>query len=235
MRITSLWRFPVKSVGGESVDSAMITDLGVEGDRAWGIVDLETTKVLTGRREAALLLAEATYHGPDEVSIRLPDGTETANDSALSSWLGHDVALTKAGEEGGTYEVPLDFENEGDWVSWQGPGGAWHDSTRSRVSLVSQATLRDWDLRRFRTNVILDGEGEDALVGRSVRLGEAVLNVGKQIDRCVMVTRPLPGIDRDLEILKTINRERQTFLAVGALVSQPGRVGVGDELTQLGD
>ena len=46
-----------------------------------------------------------------------------------------------------------------------------------------------------------------------------------------MVTRPQPdGIERDLGVLRTIARERQNRFAVGALVSEPGTVKVGDTL-----
>ena len=48
-----------------------------------------------------------------------------------------------------------------------------------------------------------------------------------------MTTRPQAGgIERDLNVLRTIARERGNNLAVGALVSRPGHVRVGDELTR---
>jgi hypothetical protein len=48
----------------------------------------------------------------------------------------------------------------------------------------------------------------------------------------VMTTRPQAGgVERDLDVLRTINRERGGCLAVGALVRQPGTVRVGDTLT----
>ncbi len=60
-----------------------------------------------------------------------------------------------------------------------------------------------------------------------------MLDVGKRIGRCVMTTRPQPGgIERDLTVLRTIARERDARLAVGALVMRPGRVSVGDALGQ---
>jgi uncharacterized protein YcbX len=99
------------------------------------------------------------------------------------------------------------------------------------VSLVSTGTIGAWDRRRFRSNVLLDGEGEDALVGSEVTLGGAVLDVTMQMERCVMTTRPQPGgIDRDLDVLRTIARERGACLAIGALVMRAGTVRVGDEL-----
>ena len=132
-----------------------------------------------------------------------------------------------------SYEDVVDFEHEpgSDWAEFTGAAGPFHDSADFRVSLVSQATIGSWDRRRFRSNVLLGGAGEDGLVGRSVALGDAVLDVGDRIQRCVTTTRPQPGgIERDLQVLRTIARERDARLAVGALVRQPGTVRVGDAL-----
>lgn len=58
-----------------------------------------------------------------------------------------------------------------------------------------------------------------------------MLDVALPIARCVMVTRPQPGgLERDLEVLRWVHRERGGTLAVGATVSRPGRVAVGDEV-----
>jgi uncharacterized protein YcbX len=87
----------------------------------------------------------------------------------------------------------------------------------------------------LRANVLLDeGAGEDGLVGRRVRLGSATLDVMKRIDRCVMVTRAQPGVPVDLDVLRTIHREGNGDLAVGALVAGTGTVAVGDRLLPLG-
>lgn len=231
MRVVELWRYPVKSIGGEQIDAVDVTSLGLHGDRSWGVVDRSTGNVLTARREPKLLMATARLNG-DDVVITTSDGKRMSTSDDLSHWLDRDVALTRAGDAGGTYENPLDVEGESDWVSWTGPGGAWHDSARTRVSLVSTTTLDGHDRRRFRANVIVDGSGEDDLVGSELELGEVVVDVGKQIDRCVMVTRPQPGLDRDLGVFKWVNHARGGFLGVGSLVVTPGRIAVGDTVTR---
>jgi hypothetical protein len=49
-----------------------------------------------------------------------------------------------------------------------------------------------------------------------------------------MVTRPQPGgIERDLEVLKTINRDHGSCLAVGCTVATPGTIQLGDPLERL--
>lgn len=231
-RVAGLWRYPVKSLGGEPLTSTEIDEHGFVGDRRFGIVDEATGNVLTARREPPLLFASASWRD-GEVAIVGPDGAAMDDDDALSEWLQRPVRLARAGAEGGVYENPLDAEAETDWVSWQGPGHAWHDSRQARVSLVTTGTIGDWPPARFRANVLLDGTDEDALVGSQVRLGSATVDVRKQIDRCVMVTRAQPGLPVDRDVLRTIHRERDGNLAIGALVTGPGQVAVGDRLSLL--
>ena len=42
MRVVSVWRYPVKSMQGEPLDTASIDDLGIVGDRQWALVDTST-------------------------------------------------------------------------------------------------------------------------------------------------------------------------------------------------
>lgn len=232
MRVTELWRYPVKSMAGERLTSCEVLATGLDGDRRWGVVDLETGHVLTARREPRLLFAEARCRSAEEVEIVLPGGRRAIDDDALSAWLGRPVALQRAGATGGIYENLRNFESESEWVTWQGPPAAWHDAERARVSLVSTATIGEWSSRRFRPNVLLAGHGEDELVGHSISLGSAVLEVTEPIRRCVMVARPQPGLDADLDVLRTINRERNAVLAIGAVVRIPGTVAVGDAVAE---
>jgi uncharacterized protein YcbX len=215
----------------------MVTADGLVGDRRYAIFDLDTGLGLTGRRMPQLLFASASLTTTGGVRITLPDGSVADGDAALSEWLGRRVALRSAGENRGSrYEDVVDFEREqsSDWNSFDGAPGPFHDSSRARVSLVSTGTIGAWDRRRFRANLLLAGDGEDALLGSRIGVGEAMLDIGEMIQRCVMVTRPQPGgIDRDLDVLRTIARERVACLAVGALISRPGVVRIGDELRQV--
>lgn len=237
MRVRELWRYPVKSLQGERVDAVAVTADGLEGDRRFAIVDLMTGFGLTARRVPELLFASARLIDGGGVQLTLPDGAVARGDDALSDWLGRRVALRAADARvGRRYENVVDFEREeaSPWEVFEGPVGPFHDSPRARISLVTVATIGSWDPRRFRANVLLDGEGEDALVGSLATLGTATLDVRERIGRCVMVTRPQPqGIDRDLDVLRTIARERDACLAIGALVASPGMVAVGDTLSRV--
>ncbi len=238
MQVAELWRYPVKSLQGERLTTVDVGPEGLAGDRQWALFDVATGYGLTARRVPDLLFLSGRLRADGHVEVVLPDGTVTSDDAVLSDWLGRSVALRAATDAPGErrYENPHEVGEAGeyDWDAFSGARGAFHDSSRIRVSLVSTDTLGTWDRRRFRANVVLEGAGEDALVGRRVRLGGAELDVVKQVGRCVMVTRPQPGgIGRDTGVLKTIHRERGSTLAVGALVPVPGRVAVGDALTPV--
>ena len=234
MQVAELWRYPVKSLLGERLDAVAVSADGLEGDRRFAIYDVESGLGLTARRVPELLFASARLRGDGTAEITLPDGSRAEGDDALSEWLGRPVTLRSAATAAARrYENVVDFEHEptSAWESFEGAAGAFHDSAGARVSLVSTATTGSWDPRRFRSNILLEGDGEDALVGSRVTLGEATLDVGMRIKRCVMTTRAQAGgIERDLDVLRTIARERDARLAVGALVVEQGTIRVGDTL-----
>ena len=236
MRVLELWRYPVKSLLGERLDAAAVTADGIEGDRRYALYDAETGMGLTARRVPELLFARAALRDDGAPEITLPDGSVAEGDDALSEWLGRRVVLRSTADGvPHRFEDVVDFEHEPSsaWKTFEGAPGAFHDQELVRVSLVSTATVDGWDPRRFRSNVLIDGAGEDGLIGSSVAVGEAVLDVGLRIKRCVMTTRAQAGgIERDLDVLRTIARERDARLAVGALVSRPGTIRVGDALTR---
>lgn len=239
MRVREIWRFPVKSMQGERIEAADVGPQGLRGDRAFALFDTQTGFGLTARRVPQLLYAVARYRDDGGVRITLPDGTAAEHDRALSDWLGRSVTLRAAGEAGArVFENPADFEHDAQWEPFDGSTGAFHDSGQAQVSLLSLATIADGQRRRFRANVILDGGGEDALVGSRVRLGDAELDVRQRIKRCVMVTRPQPNgvdgsIEKDLDVLRTIHLERDSRLSIGATVATVGSFVVGDVLTRL--
>lgn len=239
MRVVDIWRYPVKSLQGEQLDSADLSPAGIVGDRQWALFDVDTGFGLTARRHPELLYASARTQHDGSVEIRLPDGDVAADDEALSRWLSRPVQLRSAATQAERrYENPDDFEDEAaaQWQAFDGGRGAFHDSDWARVSLVSTATLGDWDRRRFRVNLVLDGAGEDALAGHTLDVGSARLRVGASLTRCVMTTRPQPrGIERDLDVLRTVHRERAGCLGIGAGVLDAGVAHLGDQVQDRGD
>src|SRR6185503_3883876 len=108
MRIAELWRYPVKSMGGERVDATIAGERGVHGDRLWAIRDEDKAIITNAKRIPALLLCSARFTNeppPDvgpgtipDVTITLPDGSTIRSDdpevhARLSAVLGRRVTL----------------------------------------------------------------------------------------------------------------------------------------------
>jgi len=102
--VLELWRFPVKSMGGERVTSAMLGPLGLPGDRGWALRDEAAAEIRGAKKLPALLGCAARYRtepageGVPHAEILLPDGRATATDdptvdATLSTLLGRAVAL----------------------------------------------------------------------------------------------------------------------------------------------
>src|SRR5438270_12949436 len=114
--VKSLSRFPVKSMLGEQPDAVDIVDTGIVGDRAWGLIDVETGKVASAKHPrmwGALLGLRATYADKpgagNAVQIELADRTTVSSDDAdidqtLSAAIGRDVRLTAEVPRGASYD-----------------------------------------------------------------------------------------------------------------------------------
>jgi uncharacterized protein YcbX len=237
LTVREIWRYPVKSMGGERLEQATVGEQGITGDRAWGVRDEVTGMILTARREPRLLMAQAALPDGSPV-ITVEGGRQLATSGELSDWLDRPVELVSARIGPGTFENPRDIDNEDDWVSWQSPNGSFHDSS-SCVSIVSTASLAGYEQQRFRINLIVDGADseldESMLEGRDATIGSVGLHVRKPITRCIIVARAQPGITADLGVLKRVIRERDNIMGIGARAYREGTLAVGDVVHPLPD
>jgi uncharacterized protein len=252
MQLTAIWRYPVKSLQGEQLADAAIDADGVRGDRSWGIRDAATGRILTGRREPRLLLAAATLRDDGEPELALPDGTVVggvgdSTDAELSDWLGRPVNLVPAaGAPGGQAEFFADATDDTSAaIEWTMPAGRFVDALA--LLILTTASLRttaafhpdgDWDVRRFRPNLLIDVEGdgwvEDGWCGRALRIGEVEVVPQAGCVRCTMVTRAQPGLERDLDIYKTVARHHDGNLGVWTTITNPGSVRAGERVEVAG-
>lgn len=92
-RISEIWRYPVKSLGGERLSGTHITSEGIVGDRSWALVDDETGNVVSAKRVRywggllmcrARLLDESAGNELAGLAIEFPDGTELTADNPLT-------------------------------------------------------------------------------------------------------------------------------------------------------
>ncbi len=106
--VRELWRFPVKSMGGERVDATTLGTRGMHGDRLWAVRDEDRGVLTNAKRIPALLMCSARYVAeppPDvapgsipDVEITFPDGTTVRSsdpdaNARLSAFLGKRVTL----------------------------------------------------------------------------------------------------------------------------------------------
>ncbi len=125
--VTRLWRFPVKSMLGEHLEQAEVTEEGLLGDRAYALIDVDTGRVVSAKSvrlfpnvlgcQAAFVEAPRSGQVLPPVRIVLPDGTSvTSNsgnvDGVLSAYFQRDVTLARAAPEDYTIDqYHPDLEN----------------------------------------------------------------------------------------------------------------------------
>jgi uncharacterized protein YcbX len=250
MRLVHIARFSVKSLQGEVLTAEEIERDGLRGDRCWGIRDEATGRILTGRRAPQLLFAAATLAPDGAPVITLPTGATChgpgpGTDAALTQWLGKPVRLVSSvGAPPATAEFFADATDDSSKaLEWQMPAGRYVDSmpllVLTTASLRTAARLHpggNWELRRFRANLVLDVEGdgwlEDGWCGpATIRIGAVTLRPQKPCVRCTMVTRPQPELDADADIFRTLARHHGACFGAWTAVAQGGSVKVGDEVT----
>jgi uncharacterized protein YcbX len=257
--VMGLWRYPVKSLQGEPAGRLRLTARGVEGDRQWAIVDAGSGRALSAKTVPALLEASAQTIGGGAdgsgVEVTLPDGTtlvagEAGCDAVLSDWLGRAVRLVPAtGGASVSYDMTFDPPNDdAELVEIPMPPESFVDLAPIHLlttgSLETAARARpesDWDVRRFRPNLLVataDGDyPEDAWVGRELVAGGAGIHVIMRTVRCAMPLRAQPRrpggapLPRDVEVFRTLTRLHDNHLGAYAEVTGPGTVAVGDRLT----
>ena len=133
-----------------------------------------------------------------------------------------------------------------EYVDIPAPAGSFLDF--APVHLVTTATLAgcqaqrpdlDWDVRRFRPNLVIDVDGppfvENDWGGHRLRIGaEAELEIMGPTVRCAMPLRAQPGLERQAELFRAmtdLNTRFPNHLGASARVCTSGRVATGDAVT----
>jgi uncharacterized protein len=238
--IEQVWRYPVKSLGGERVAASLASPRGLLGDRMWAVWDADG-KLGSGkdsrrfRRMPGLLALTARYPAePSPAGIEPPivigpDGAEYpvaagAADQFMRAYAGMpDLQLRREDELSHFDAVPLSLIGTATlgWLSAQLPG-------------------IEIEQRRFRPNLVVRTEEpfiEESWLGRPARIGtgpHALAAVfDRVLERCVMVGMAQPGLTESGSVLKRIGQrqDRPLCLALGGHIAGDGTVRVGDTLT----
>ncbi len=189
--IAELWRYPIKSMGGERVAGLELSVSAIVGDRRWAVRSIETGKIASAKRPrpyGQLLSWSARAQADGRVIVAAPDGREYSAgsselDAALTEALGEPVQVVEV-EEGReeTYgsewpEIPGTVLSD---VEVDLPVAALTEKTSFvdaaavhiivNQSMTHLASLLDGvklGVERFRPNIVLDahddiGSGEFA-------------------------------------------------------------------------
>lgn len=250
MHISRLGLATLKGTRHLDLDAVDLRLHGPRGDRVFCLVDPVRGRVLRTVENPTLLRTVVSWRD-GALTAKLPDdevtgtpvstgetlkvdywGRLTALDIMSGPWadafsrhLGHDVLLARSTRPG---EVVF--------------GGS--------VSLVTTSSLarlaRDVgpiDQRQFRATMTIDTTGEPAFVedgwhGRRLRLGDAEVEVRGAIPRCAVIgLDPVSG-EKRADVLRTLGGYRlvsgEVVFGVDAVVTRPGRVGVGTAALERG-
>jgi len=213
--VTALHRFPVKSLGGQSVQRAPIHRLGVEGDRRWMVVN-DRGRCVTRRElpDMARIEALPSPHGiilrhaeAGEIQVPIPPSgsartpvriwrdevpAHLADPKAgdyLSTLLGKPLRLVYL-PDASHRQIDPAFAAIGDAVSFADGFPILVTSMESLAALNARLAS-PIAMLRFRPNIVLSGLtgpwGEDRW--RRIRIGAVTLRIVKPCDRCVVTTQ----------------------------------------------
>ncbi len=228
--VAELWRYPVKSLGGERISEVVCDLRGIVGDRRWAVRGADG-KIGSGkttrrfRRMPGLLSICARLDDDGVAWIELPSGERArVEDPGAAKLVGAVVGET----------VSLDAETD---------VPHFDDAALHVLSTSSLSWLRRWrpedevDVPRFRPNIVVDlqaGSGpEDDWVERTLRIGAVTVGVSGRTGRCVMVTMSQPHLGFAPGILRELTHRTGGMLGVYAGVLEGGRIRVGDEVSLI--
>lgn len=233
-RIAAIYRYPVKSMAGETLEFANVGWHGIDGDRRFAfrrLADKGSFPWLSASKLPNLLLYKP--FGIDTSTaerlpthVRTPDRKEyelrsDALRKEVSSCHGSDVEL-------------MNFKH-----------GIFDEASISLISLstmqfIAEQSNTEFDVRRFRPNVVLETENitpfaEDEWVGRTLKFGNdddgPAFKVTLRDERCVMVNFDPDTAEKDSEVMKTVVRLNENFAGVYATVVKKGELRVGQVVT----
>ena len=238
-RVAGLFRYPVKSMAAEELETAEVSWHGLAGDRRWAFIRDGQTRSgfpwLTIRERPEMARYLPRFAEPDRPNasltlVQTPSGAEfDVADPALAAELGPGVRVIK--QDRGVFDtMPLSL------VTTQALAG------------LARLAGAEMVAKRFRPNLLVDAPGvaeaggfaeargvaedrmfsEDGWIGRVLRIGGMRMRVDKPDQRCVIVTIDPVTLARNPAVLRAIARERGNHFGVYGSVVEPGRVAVGD-------
>ncbi len=203
--VAQLWRYPVKSLKGEALQSALLTPNGMAGDR---VVHVSGPRgLLTGRTRHGLL------------TLRAATGQNGAPLVEGHPWDSAEAAEALRRRAGPSARLIADTSHER------------FDILNLLVATDGAVDRLGADVRRLRPNIVLSGvpaELEPRLPGQALAIGDAVVGLHSVRQRCIVTTIDPDTGEQDLDVLRRIHDVFGGKLALNAWTIRAGLVHRGD-------
>lgn len=226
-RLVGVWRYPVKSMAGESLQTINVSWQGLAGDRRWAFI----REGMTDSNFPWLTIREnplMCQYRPSYTDLDRPEGSATivatptgaafdVTDPALGAELGTSLPVIKSGR--GLFDAtPLSL------------------ITTQTLAALGESVGVDLNPLRFRPNLLVHAAKdapfqEDGWVGSVLRVGGMRMRADLRDNRCVMVNVDPVTAERNPAVLRAIARDRQACLGVYGTIVEPGLVTVGDSVS----
>jgi uncharacterized protein len=244
IRVTALSITPVKGLRITARERLELERTGARGDRAFYLIDTRG-RMINGKHSGMLNGIVAELDGDGELALTFPDGqvvsgTPEPGDELQTSF--HSRPRAAQLIDGPFSQAISRHAGEPLRLVGAADGAPAVDrGARGAVTLISRASLDrlaevarepSIDARRFRMTVEIDGVapfGEDAWIGRELRIGRAVVRPRGHVGRCIVTSRhPVSGAV-DLPTLDLLRSFRS-----GTPTSEPLAFGVYGEVVRAG-
>ena len=211
MHVSTLWRYPVKSLGGEPLPRAELTLDGVRGDRR---VHVRTVRgPLTGRTRHGLLTVPASTGSDGEPLVAGHPWRSAEAAELIRRHAGPGAHLA-------AYDGPERFDITNLLVAVDGELDAF--ARRHGAAL---------DVRRLRPNIVLAGVAADEIrewPGSAIAVGDALVGVHSPRQRCIVTSIDPDSGAQDLDVFRRIRRDFAGAMALNCWVISPGTIRPGD-------
>lgn len=209
MKVTEIWRYPVKTMAGEKLQRARIGTLGIDGDRVVHVEDAHG-QVITSRSHPRFLGHKGTLG---------PEGEPLVDNRP---WNSLEVATEVVNIVGpGAKLVRYD-------------GIERFDVLPLLVATDGAIAAFGHDRRRLRPNIVVggvDGLAERTWPGACLRIGKVRIGIQDLRLRCIMTSYDPDTQAQDREITREIYRRFEGKLALDCFVLEGGEINVGDDVT----
>ena len=206
MKVEQIWRYPVKSMGGEPLNHARIGSLGIEGDR---VVHAEDARghLITARTHHRLLGHHATLNKSGEPLVDGLLWSDPKSRAAVVNIVGPGAKLVQDESVDRFDVLPLLVATDGAIADFG------HDGRRLRPNLVIGG---------------VEGLAERSWPGLCLRIGDVIIGIQDLRGRCIMTTFDPDSLKQDRQVLTDIARKFGGTLALNCYVIRGGEIRVGD-------